>query len=83
MLTELANAGVIIVNWPENCRHPGQTPIESNKGISELIASEQVALMDALVHPEYPLYFTMIVNMEKRKGTYICITDSFTVGSCT
>jgi hypothetical protein len=67
MLAELASAGVMIVNWPEDCRHPGETPKESNKGISELVASEQTALMDALVHPSRGLYFRM--NREKRKGT--------------
>jgi hypothetical protein len=70
MLMELANAGVILVNWPENCRHPGQTPVNSNKGISELIAAEQTTLMDALVHPEHPLHFVMIVDVEKKKGTF-------------
>lgn len=68
MIIELAIAGVVLVNWPEDCRHPGQTPKESNRGISELTAAEQLTLMDALVHPEYPLYFLKLVNVEKRKG---------------
>jgi hypothetical protein len=68
MIMELANAGVVLVNWPEDCRHPGRTPKDSYRGISELTAAEQTTLMDALVHPEYPLYFLKLVDVEKRKG---------------
>jgi hypothetical protein len=70
MIVELANAGVLLVNWPEHCRHPGQTPKDSHRGISELHSSEQTALMDALVHPVHPLYFLMIDDVEKRKGRF-------------
>ena len=70
MIVELANAGVVLVNWPEHCRHPGRTPKDSHRGISELHSSEQIALMDALVHPEHPLYVMMIDDVEKREGRF-------------
>jgi len=79
MLMELANAGVMLVNWPENCRHPGQVPRESNKGISELIASEQIALVDALVDPEHRLYFMMVVDVEKKKGMFAPLIHSLSM----
>jgi hypothetical protein len=77
MIVELANAGVLLVNWPEHCRHPGQTPKDSHRGISELHSSEQAALMDALVHPVHPLYCLMIDDVEKRKGRFA--SDPFIV----
>jgi hypothetical protein len=68
MDSELAHAGVVIYNWPEGCRHPNK---ESTKGIAELTTSEQTTLMDALVHPQYRLYFLKLDDMEKRKGKLV------------
>jgi hypothetical protein len=79
MIMELANAGMVLVNWPENCRHPGQTPRDSYRGISELNAAEQTALMNALVHPEHPLYFLKLVDVVKRKGRFTSPTHLLSV----
>jgi hypothetical protein len=75
MVSELAKASVMIFNWPEGCRHPSKTPKESNKGIVELSAPEQTALMDALVHPRDRLYFLLVDTPEKRKGKLMLLID--------
>jgi hypothetical protein len=77
MIMELAKAGVMLINFPENCRHPSQMPKDSSRGISELHSSEQTLLMNALVHPKHPLYFVKLVDAKKSKGMFgvsnVCI----------
>jgi len=68
MVSELGKGGVMIYNWPEDCRIPGSTSKEGNKGVAELHASEQIALMNAFVAVPHRLYFVLLDDEDKKMG---------------
>jgi len=68
MAPDLANAGVVIHNWPDESRHPGLGTSEQNKGIASLSAKEQVAVFKSFVDEKYPLFFEKFEDPKSTQG---------------
>ena len=64
---ELSQVGCVLHNWPEIVRAPGQNSKDSNKGIAELGAHEQQAMVDAFNDAHYPLHFEVFEDAKTKQ----------------
>ena len=72
MVSELANLGVMMHNWPHGVRWPGapgsDDGAKANKGIAGLGSTEQKLLLQALKDEKRPLHFQKLTKDEDRRS---------------